>query len=275
VEDQSLVAADRRAYWEDRLSREFSLDGVGYTGLGRAFNEQMYRVRRHGFLRLVRPLLSDLPAPEVLDVGSGTGFYLGLWEELGAARITGSDVTQTAVAALARSHPRHRLLQMDITARELALEPASFDFVSAIDILFHIVDEQAHARAIENLGALVRPGGRVILSENLYRVPPPPAEHQVGRSEATILERLRAAGLVLERRAPMFVLMNTPVRSGSRLHRAAWARLVATLTRRPKLGEPVGRVLHPFETALVDRLRSAPSTEFLVCRRQPPSATVA
>ena len=65
----------------------------------------------------------------------------------------------------------------------------------------------------------------------------------------------------------MFVLMNTPVRSGNRIHRAAWSRLVATLTRRPALGAPIGRALYPVETALVDRRREAPSTEFLVCRR--------
>ena len=50
---------ERRAYWEDRLQREFSLDGLGYAGLRQAFNEQMYRVRRHGFLRLVRPLVGN------------------------------------------------------------------------------------------------------------------------------------------------------------------------------------------------------------------------
>ena len=263
----ATVTVDRRAYWEDRLGREFSLEGVGYSGLGAKFNDHMYRVRRHGFIRLVEPLIRSRPPGDVLDVGSGTGFYVELWNELGAQRITGSDVTATAVSALAERHPEHRFVRMDIGARELPLEPASFDFVSAIDILFHIVDEEAHARALANLGQLVRPGGRVILSENLYRVAPEPAAHQVGRSEATILERLASAGLTLERRAPMFVLMNTPVRSNSRLHRLAWSRVVATLTHRPAAGGPLGRALYPVETALVGWRRDAPSTEFLLCRR--------
>lgn len=265
--EQAPGAADRRAYWEDRLGREFSLDGVGYAGLGRAFNAQMYRVRRHGFLRLVRPLVAARSAPDVLDVGSGTGFYVDLWRELGAGRITGSDVTETAVDRLSARLPEHRFVRVDIGAAELPFEPASFDFVSAIDILFHIVDEEAHARAIANLARVVRPGGHVIVSENLYRDAPPPAEHQVGRSEVTILERVRDAGLVLERRAPMFVLMNTPVRSESRRHRRAWARAVAIVRGRPALGGLLGRALFPVETALVDRLANAPSTEFLVCRR--------
>jgi SAM-dependent methyltransferase len=256
---------DRRAYWEERLSGEFSLDGVGYAGLGRAFNRQMYRVRRHGFLRLLRPLVGA--GADVLDVGSGTGFYIDRWQELGAARITGSDMTETAVGRLSERYPAHRFLRMDIGASELPLADASFDFVSAIDVLFHIVDEDAHARAIRNLARLVRPGGRVIVSENLYRVPPAPAAHQVGRSEAEIMRRLAGAGLVLERRAPMFVLMNAPVRSGSARHQAAWRRLVATVKRWPLLGGPLGAAVFPLEAALVDRVRDAPSTEFLVCRR--------
>ena len=259
------VGEERRTYWEQRLRGEFSLDGVGYAGLGRAFNEQMYRVRRHGFLRLLRPLVGR--SAEVLDVGSGTGFYIDRWQELGAARITGSDMTKTAVEQLSVRYPSHRFLRMDVGAAELPLADATFDFVSAIDVLFHIVDEEAHARAIANLGRLVRPGGRVIVSENLCRETPPPAEHQVGRSEATILARLTEAGLVLERRAPMFVLLNTPVRSRSRLHRAFWSRTVSAVRRWPALGAPLGAALYPVESALVDRVTDAPSTEFLVCLR--------
>jgi SAM-dependent methyltransferase len=258
-------ATDRRAYWEERLRGEFSLDGVGYAGLGRAFNRQMYRVRRHGFMRLLRPLVEG--SPEVLDVGSGTGFYIDRWQELGAGRITGSDMTETAVGQLSQRYPDHRFLRMDIGAEDLPLRDGSFDFVSAIDVLFHIVDDDAHARAIRNLARLVRPGGRVIVSENLYRVPPAPAAHQVGRSEAEITRRIEGAGLVLERRAPMFVLMNTPVRSDSARHRAAWRRIVSTVKRWPALGAPLGAALYPVEAALVDRVRDAPSTEFLVCRR--------
>jgi SAM-dependent methyltransferase len=173
VASEESAVDERRAYWEGRLGRDFSLDGVGYAGLGTAFNAQMYRVRRHCFLRVLRPLVAAHGAPEVLDVGSGTGFYVERWEELGARSITGADVTQTAVDALARRHPRHRFVRLDIGAGEVDLPPESFDFVSAMDVLFHILDDAAHARAIANMARLVRPGGRVVLSENLYREAPP------------------------------------------------------------------------------------------------------
>ena len=65
----------------------------------------------------------------------------------------------------------------------------------------------------------------------------------------------------------MFVLMNTPVRSDIDAHRAAWRRIVSTVKRWPALGAPLGAALYPVEAALVDRVRDAPSTEFLVCLR--------
>lgn len=69
--------ADDRAYWESRLSERYSLDGVGYLGLGSSFNAWMYRARRAIFLRRARPLVAARPRARVLDVGSGTGFGSG------------------------------------------------------------------------------------------------------------------------------------------------------------------------------------------------------
>jgi SAM-dependent methyltransferase len=225
----------------------------------------MYRVRRHVFRRLVGPLASA--DAEVLDVASGTGFYVDRWEELGVREITGADITEKVVSELSRCYPRHRFVRMDVGAADLPLADASFDLVSAFDVLYHILDEDSHARAFANLARLVRPGGRVVVSENLYRGEPKSGPWQVGRSERTILDRIEAAGLVVERRAPVFVLMNSPVRSGSALRRRAWSRLAANVSRRPRLGGPIGRALYPLEVALVDRVRDAPSTEYLVCRR--------
>ena len=42
---------DPRGYWEQRLSEHYTLGGVGYLGLGEGFNDWMYRVRRHVFLK--------------------------------------------------------------------------------------------------------------------------------------------------------------------------------------------------------------------------------
>jgi hypothetical protein len=66
---------DPLEYWEDRHGKSSGLAGVGYLGL-KGYNEWMYRVRRHVFRRALRPYAARLRGARVLDVGSGTGFYL-------------------------------------------------------------------------------------------------------------------------------------------------------------------------------------------------------
>src|SRR5215212_2275578 len=91
---------DARDYWEQRLTRDYSLSGVGYAGLGEPFNSWMYRVRRKVFRREMRRRLRAPGTIDVLDIGSGTGFYVGLWQELGVRSVTGSDLTEKAVGEL-------------------------------------------------------------------------------------------------------------------------------------------------------------------------------
>ena len=91
-ETESTASFDPERYWSDRLEQRFSLGGVGWLGLGEPYNRWMYAVRRRVFRRVIRDRL-DLPRARVLDVGSGTGFYVSLWRELGAGAVTGSDLT--------------------------------------------------------------------------------------------------------------------------------------------------------------------------------------
>ena len=96
---------DNRKYWETRLREHYSLAGVGYLRLGRRFNEWMYRVRGEVFDRVAAELLPSWSGKAVLDVGSGTGFYVERWLRLGA-RVTGlGSRTSEAANASATMRP--------------------------------------------------------------------------------------------------------------------------------------------------------------------------
>src|SRR5829696_5730512 len=166
----------------------------------------MYRVRRHVFLRTLRPLVT--PRMRVLDVGSGTGFYIDRWHELGVSSVTGADLTETAVEQLRRRYPADRFVRFDVTEEGAPLEPGSFELVSAMDVLFHVVE-----------------------------------------------------------RRPMFVLLNAPVDSRSRLLGTTWHVLSSASARRNVLGAILGAVAYPLELGLLSRVREGPSTELMVCRR--------
>jgi SAM-dependent methyltransferase len=283
---------DPRQYWEARLREHYSLAGVGYLRLGRRYNAWMYRVRGEVFDRVLqgigsresgvggRPgrLDSRFPIPDsliwwksrrVLDVGSGTGFYVDRWRKAGA-EVTGLDLTDVAVEALGRSFPGTRFVRADIGGRleSIALEMGSFDAASAMDVLFHIVDDGAYARAFANLASLLKPGGWLLWSDNFLRHDTERVAHQASRSLTESARCVEAAGFEIVDRVPMFVLMNYPADTRSHLARWAWTAMVAPAALAEPIGGMLGALLFPLERALVRRLRESPSTELMICRKR-------
>lgn len=260
---------DNRRYWESRLREHYSLAGVGYLRLGRRYNEWMYRIRGEVFDRVVERVAKSEARRgwRVLDVGAGTGFYVDRWLRLGA-EVTGLDLTEVAVEELTRCFPAARFVQADIGTHlsEVPLVPGSFDAVSAFDVLFHIVDDDAYARAFLNIAALLKPRGWFLWSDNFLRHPTERVTHQVSRSLEESTRAVEAAGFEIIERVPMFVLMNYPADTTSKLLRWAWTAMVAPATIGEPFGWTLGAALYQVERALVRTRRESPSTELMVCR---------
>ena len=255
------------AYWEERLRAHGDERGVGDIGLSRAYNSYLYRIRRHVFRRLLRHLPLTASNTRVLDIGSGTGVYVNEWRRWGAKEVTGADITQIVVDRLAGRFPANRFLKLDIGSTELhGLPPGSFEVVSAFDVLFHIVDDARYEQAVHNIASLVAPGGWFLYSDNLVRQQSR-ISHFVSREERTILQTLAANGFEVRRRVPMFVLMNDPVRTESRLLRRWFGLVYRAACRGEVTGDLVGRALYPLELAATRLVANGPSTEVLLCRR--------
>ena len=154
-----------KEYWENRLNGDFSLQGVGYSLLGSQYNKWQYRLRDRILRRELASLPLDLANSNVLDVGSGTGFYIDYWRRAGARSISGCDFTETAVSRLRVQFPEQHFYQLDISADPPTELAGKFDFVSAFDILFHIVDEARFDNAFHNISRLLAPGGLFCFSE--------------------------------------------------------------------------------------------------------------
>lgn len=265
----SATGFDPTGYWQQRLTDKYSLGSVGWISLGEAFNRWSYAVRRRVFARAVDATFGPTDTLTVLDVGSGTGFYLQQWQRLGAKRITGCDLTPVAVDELTRRFPAANICRIDIGDEDISLPENAYDAISVVDVMYHIVDDERYARALGNLAARLKPDGALILSENLVSRSQR-AEHQVTRSRAWIESTLAGAGLNIVHEYPVFFLMNTPVSSSSRLLRRWWSLLIRVVRRNDKLGWMAGAALYPVEVAL-SRLsvdRPSPSTRMLVCRRK-------
>jgi SAM-dependent methyltransferase len=259
--------ADDRAYWESRLAERYSLDGVGYLGLGSSFNAWMYRARRTIFLRRARPLVTARPAARVLDVGSGTGFYVGLWQELGVRSITGSDITAKAVGELRQAYPEHEFIRFDAGAEVVPLPASSFDLISAFDVLFHVTDDARFRRALRNLAGLLRPGGMLLFTDNLLHGETVRSTTQVSRSLPEVEAAVRDAGLEIVSRRPALYLMNYPIDSESIALHLLWRVLPVITNASRAAGWLAGAALYPIDMLLTRRMAEGPTTEMVFCSR--------
>lgn len=261
---------DPREYWEKRLTDNWGLHGAGFLSYGRYYNKWLYRVRRRVFQRIVRSLDLNPEGANVLDIGSGTGFYVDLWRSLAAKSITASDMTDVAVQRLKESHPDCRVVSLDIS-RPLEGQPLSgprFDVITAFAVLFHIVDDRAFRSALFNISSLCASGGYFIFSENFPHRGRVEERHQVSRPLQEITALLQEAEFRIIQRVPMFYLMNAPVDARGRWAIILWHALMLPVRLVKPLGALYGALLFPLETFLTGALRESPTTEVMICRRR-------
>lgn len=258
---------DTEQYWQERLNKNYNLTGVGFISLGEQYNRWLYRVRKHVFLDQVSALRLSLSKCEILDIGSGTGFYIEIWQELGVKGISGLDITTIAIERLRQRFPELNFFRTDISGNVDNLANEKFDLISAMDVLFHIIDDNLYHDALENIYSLLNPGGYLILSENMLHTGNLRAPHQVSRSIYQVETILQNCGFEIKMRAPMFYWMNSPIDSNSRLHLSAWKLLSRMLPQSEWVGFLIGALLYPIELLSVKLFRKSPSTEIVICQR--------
>jgi hypothetical protein len=135
-----------------------------------------------------------------------------------------------------------------------------------MDVLFHIVDDYEYVQAFRNIASLLKPGGWFIWSDNFLRHGTERVAHQVSRSLKESEEAVRAAGFEIVDRRPMFVLMNYPADTQSRMAKWAWTAMIAPAAMVDRLGWVVGGILYPVDRFLTHVRGDSPSTETMLCR---------
>lgn len=265
----SIVPApfDAKQYWETRLGSNPSLREVGYTLLGSRYNRWLYRLRKAVLRRQVAALKLDLAHASVLDIGSGTGFYINFWSELGAARVSGSDLTHAAVCHLHNYYPLSVVYELDIGGDLPSGVAGPFDIVSAFDVLFHIIDDDRFNRAIRNITKLLRFDGLFFFTDLFLHHDTERSAHYVSRSLHEVERAVAAAGLQIIDRRPVFVLMNQPLDTTSWIFRFLWRVAMYPVTKNDALGALLGAALYPLDVILTRMLAESPTTEIMVCRK--------
>jgi 2-polyprenyl-3-methyl-5-hydroxy-6-metoxy-1,4-benzoquinol methylase len=259
------------AYWEDRLQKIKGLEGVGFKKLGKAFNVWAYKVRRKVFLKELKRLNLPLERLNVLDIGAGTGFYIDIWNKLKARSVTGIDLTSASVNQLKTKFPQNKFFVSDIGDKDFrsAAPLGSYDVVSCMDVLFHIIDDQRFEKAIENIAILTKEEGYFIYSDLYLRNREVMrGESQVCRTKDYLLKVFEKNGFELITFKPFLYLTNNPLDSRNPLLKAYWFLLHNSLYALPFLGNILGPVIYPIEMMLVNASSEGPTTEFTVFRKK-------
>ena len=239
-------------YWIRRhAGNEGSLAAVGYAGLGDGFNRQAYRLRRNAVLRLLRRRNGFRPL-RILEAAVGVGSYGPVWSRLGVERWLGFDLCEAAAEQCRKAHPNGQFLIDDLTTRDWA-HPAianeEFDLVTAIDVLYHLVDDRSFEAALQKLSSRVRAGTGYLLVSDVFVAAGRQIAPHVRRRSLAAYERILGERMSLVDREPVFSVLGDPVvrepaRGADSLLLGAWKCLAGTIAGTPLwLRDAVGATL--------------------------------
>lgn len=268
-------------YWRQLHERE-GLSAVGQSALSDDMNTWIYRSIGRNVRRFVRrhELRPAAGADRMLEIGVGSGYWLPMWEQLGW-QVDGCDLTPTAVERLATARPGQSFWVADVGSEEGVLAPSgglaaeSYDLVTALAVLLHVTQDDAFARALKNIAAAVRPGGRLLLMEPvLTRTETERPYHPERSSRARRLRSyrrpLRRLGLDLEAIEPATVLAANPIEPGRRVsleRYTAWWQRVQRTTEKPGSIRWIGPTMYALD-ALAMRTGETPTAKLVLFRKR-------
>ena len=165
---------DARSAWTSRYEQaiaEGRFDDA--TTIGRTANPLLARYHYNAVENAIleQVLSGELPArPAVLDAGSGAGHWIEFYRRaLGAVELVGVEISASAAAALHAAYDGEgdvTIVEADIADERFDLG-RRFDVVNAVDVLFHVVDDEAWRRAVSNLARHLAANGRLVVAEHV------------------------------------------------------------------------------------------------------------
>lgn len=262
-------------YWDGLLERQLDESGVAYPELAVAFNRAMYAALRESTAELLDDHHLRREPGRVLDIGSGTGIWIDFWKAAGVTHLEGADLTDASVGYLSQKYPDVSFRRADIGG-ELPAQGGSFDVVSAMSVLLHIVDDARWRTAFANVQRLLRPGGHAVLIEPVvahgWHGPPfGPESNSRARPLSEYRRAITDAGLEVVDVRPATVLLSNPIdarRPGTfALMERAWSLLGLAVGRSEFRGQVVGAALRTLDAPLRRAMPYGPTAKLLLLRK--------
>lgn len=260
---------DLTGYWNKRY--EFvDVTASGHIDLPAEYNTWLYRRKQDHLASAVARVGGSFHGSKLFEVAAGSGAWMNFWDSQGVREYFGIDLSERAINDLTRRFPRHRFVQRDLSDPALAATVGTgYDCVTAMDVLYHVTDDDRFAAGVKELVSLLKPGGLLVIHDQFLHGPAAHHGYIRWRSLSQYEEVLDWAGVdIVYRRPTFFFMIQTVDFTGlaARIMSALWARFSEpAIARFPRFAGAIGYVV---DTAICAVLHEGPSMEVMVCRKR-------
>jgi SAM-dependent methyltransferase len=189
-----------KGYWSHRLKADFDLRGTGHASYSAGYNTWLYRQKA----AILRKALADIPRDaRALDVGSGVGWVVGQLQRR-SLNVEGCDIADVAVERLTERFPTVPFFVLALGQDQVPRDDHIYDLVTMLDVAYHIVDDDVWAAGLRELSRVLKPGGKLIVTDRLGDQPERVADHVRFRSRRDWANASATLGLRLLEVSPLF-----------------------------------------------------------------------
>lgn len=178
-------------YWDQRLAGDDGLRATGHHCYSEGYNRWLYLAKRR---RLRWALRGIGPATTALDVGSGNGWVVAQLRARGMT-VRACDIAPVAVERLRRRWPDVVVEQVALGRDPLPWPDDSCGLVTALDVAYHVVDDDGWRAGLAEIARVLAPGGRLVVTDGFGDADVSPQPHVRFRSAATWDAAAAEAGL--------------------------------------------------------------------------------
>jgi SAM-dependent methyltransferase len=205
---------DTRKYWNERAKRHLDLEGVGCEGRTKIYNQYLYKSKIRAIGKVLNKIKVDFENVDLLDIGTGTGFWVEYFLNKEVSSIVGVDISSLAIENLQKNYGKDnlRFICGDVGNSDFNMNK-DFSLIVAMDVLYHIVDNKKFETAIRNISCSLRPGGYFIFSDIMSNTNDEmrPQPHVCFRNIKQYNEQLENLGIDIIEISPMYFLLHPPL----------------------------------------------------------------